>query len=221
MKKVILWMTIFLLFFPLKIDAASCTKGQIQRYEKLANQIQTTYDYVENNNGVLFTITFHNVYEDLYLVDYTTFGSLTTYKNKNNGTIEVSGYEPNKNYTFHVLNNNTLCDTKIISKINVTLPFYNSYYKDPLCEGIETYSLCQKWNNIGKMSRSEFEKSIKEYKIKLEVEDNEDSNIVIEDTIWNQIRNFVANYYIYIITIVILITIVIIYVIQKRKKRLW
>lgn len=217
MKKVILSIITFILFFPLTVDAASCTKDQISRYEKLASDIQATLDYVEKNNDISFTITFHNVHNELYLVDYSTFDNISIYKNAGSSIIEVTDYKPGNSYTFHILNNDKKCTTEIISKITVSVPFYNSYYKDPLCQGIETYSLCQKWNNIGNMSYKDFQKSVNEYKKKLEESDT-NQDIVIEDNLWNQIRNFVANYYLYIVIVIVIIASIIVYIVHKKKK---
>ena len=70
MKKKFLFIALFLLLFPLNINATVCSDNQIKKFEFLAKEIQTTFDYTETSDGILFTVNFHNVDDNLYLVDY-------------------------------------------------------------------------------------------------------------------------------------------------------
>lgn len=220
MKK-LLFITLFVFLLPLNVHASTCSDVQVKRFEFLAKEIQTTFDYTETSNDILFTINFHNVSDDLYLVDYNSSDTLLIYKKEESGLISVPDSKAGTTYTFSVLNENSICDSKIITDIKVTTPNYNKYYKDSLCSGIESYSYCQKWSNIGNVSYEEFKKNVENYKKQQESNNNNIDNNVPEDNNANRIRNFIANNYIYIIIGVALISTVIIALYNNKKKNDW
>ena len=219
MNKKLLILIISLLFIPCTALAEDCTTDQIDRYKKLANEIQTTFDYVEDSEGVKFNINFYNVYKELYLVDYKTFDSLAIYKNNNNPII-AQGYAPGKTYSLSVLNDGSTCKQTIITRISITTPNYNKYYNDPLCEGIETYFYCQKWVNIGSVSYEEFKKNVNNYIKQQEPTKTDDDNKPEDNTV-NRVRSFVANNYIYITLGVVLIALIIVIIYKRKKKYDW
>lgn len=222
MKKLWLVVLFLIICFPSYVLGAACTNEQKERYEALAKEIQTTLDYEEVDGDILFTINFHNVYKDLYLVDFDSATSLMIYPNDSSDVtslVTVSNAKANTTYTFSVLNDDTSCDTRIITRIKVTTPSYNKYYTDSLCEGIQAYSLCQKWSSIGNLSYSEFQKNVQNYRNQLE---SNQSNSIIPDTdnLLN-FRNFIANNYIYIIAVISIITFIVIMLIKKRRRSDW
>ncbi len=216
MKKIIL--ILITLFVPSIVSAAPCTDSQVDRFKKLTNEIQTTFDYVESDDNISFTINFHNVNKNLYMVDYNTGDNITIYKNSELGIISVDNRQPSKTYTFSVTSDNSICDSQIITTLKVTTPNYNKYYKDHLCSGIESYSLCQKWSNVGDISYAYFKKSVENYKKQNEVEEPTiDDNQTIDNI--SVIRNFIADNYIYIVIgMVVLVTIIIIIYKNKHKE---
>lgn len=219
MKKVFLILGFLFAFFPIMVKAYSCSSEQTERYKKLASQIHATYDYKELNNEIIFDITFHNVHSELYIADYDNFDYHVKYTAEK-GIVLAKGYAPSNSYTFKILNKNSVCNTQIISNITVNLPFYNKYSNDPLCAGINEFSLCQKWSNPGSLTEREFKRSVQEYK-KLKQESEQNSQILEEKNNWDKIRDFVAGYYIYIVAGILLITSVIIYVVNNNKKNKW
>lgn len=220
MKKKFLFIALFLLLFPLNINATVCSDNQIKKFEFLAKEIQTTFDYTETSDGILFTVNFHNVDDNLYLVDYNSASTLLIYKKDQNGLISVPECKASTTYTFSVLNENSVCDSKIITKIKVTTPNYNKYYKDSLCSGIENYSYCQKWSNLGSVSYNEFKRNVENYKKQQETNNNTNNNVP-EDNDTNRIRNFIANNYIYIIIGIVVISGVTVLVYNNKKKNDW
>ncbi len=220
MKKIFLVLLLICLWMPIGVFAADCTDSQINRFKKLANEIQTTFDYEEQNGNVSFNINFHNVDKDLYIVDYDTFDLTVIYDSNNSGIIIAPNYEAGKSFTFSVLNNKKVCTASIVTRITVTTPNFNKYYNDPLCSGIETYSLCQKWNNIGNIDYQTFKRKVEDYKHQQEKEepviDNE-----IENNFWNRFRNFIARYYPYMTASAFLIFIVGLIIYKQRKKDEW
>lgn len=217
MKKITLGLVVFLLLFPGAVSAAKCTTEQVDWYKKLAGHIQTTYDYVENDDGsASFEIKFHNVHDDLYISDYKTFDSIYTYKTRENGVVSSVYYPAGGTYTLSVLNFNNVCNTSIISTIKVSLPYYNKYYKRAECQGIETYSLCQKWNNTSNITEEEFVKKITEYK--KQSENNDISDEIEKLTFLQKIWNFIVKYYLIIVLVICLAVGAVIFIIHKKNK---
>ena len=130
-------------------------------------------------------------------MNYSDFDTIKKYRNTG-GVIVANEYAANKTYNFSVLYDGSSCDSYIVKTIKVTTPTYNKYYSDPLCKGIETYSLCQKWNNIGNVSYEDFKTSVTDYK-KQQESNTQITEPMIENNLWNQIRNFIANYYVYLL----------------------
>lgn len=220
MKKKFLFIALFILLFPLNIHATVCSDSQIKKFEFLAKEIQTTFDYIETSDDILFTINFHNVDDNLYLVDYNSSSSLLIYKKDESGLISVPECKTSTTYTFSVLNEDSVCESEIITRIKVTTPNYNKYYKDPLCSGIENYSYCQKWSNLGSVSYNEFKRNVENYRKQQEDNNNTDNNVP-EDNDTNRIRNFIANNYIYIIIGIVVISGVIVILYNNKKKNDW
>lgn len=217
MKKLFLILGLFLTFFPI-VKAYPCSKEQTSRYEKLANQIQATYEYKEVNDEIVFDITFHNVNNDFYIVDYYNLDHLKTYENNGSGVIIADNYLPGNKYRFSILNKKKSCDTKIISEIFVTLPNYNKFYKDDICKDIGEFELCKKWVNNGGISYEHFLKSAKEYKEEKN-EIPEELNNKIEENLFDKIRNFIAAYYVYIIITILILAIIIVYCVHRKRSK--
>ncbi|MBE6138449.1 MAG: hypothetical protein E7173_01730 [Firmicutes bacterium] len=215
MKKAIK-IIIFLLviFFPIQIKGY-CTTEEKLRYSSLASSIVTSYDYVEKDSGVTFSVTIHNVHSDLIVVDNNTGKRYTSKLNKLNN-FTITNLKDGVSYKFDVYANNSSCPYRVYNTLYVTLPKYNKYYKEPICSDASDYLYCQKWAETGNISYDELVELVKNHKKKPDEEiitekDPEDNWIYI-------IGNFWANNYIYISTAIIIICISII-IIKDRKDR--
>ena len=220
MKYYIYFFITIVLLLPFSVDAITCNKEQISRYEKLANQVQTTLEYRETEDGIAFDVIFHNVHNDFKIMDYNSYSYLKPSSDNKEGIIKATNYLPNQSYDFGIVNHDSVCDSKIIRKITITMPYYNSYYKNSLCNGISEFELCKKWVNIGNISYTTFVNSVNEYKKTMESADNI-LDVEIEDNLINNIRNFFAKYYFYIIITILVIISIIMYLINKRRKSFW
>lgn len=210
---------LLLLFSPLTIQAATCSNTQVDIYEKLANQIQTTFDYVETDNSFSFTVAFHNVHDDLYLVNYSDFDHMIIYKDSVDNVLVASNLTPGKTYTFHILNKDKKCASKMIDTITIDVPDYNPYYKDVLCEGIEEFEWCKKWSNVSGVSYETFQNNAQNYKQAKEQENVPDDEPVGDQDVLGQIRNFVANYYMYIVGAIVFVGFIIVIIISKHRNK--
>lgn len=204
-KKIVLLLLIILL--PLSVKAYSCSYTERANLKKIASNVTTSYEFIEDNDTVKFNVTLTNLNSDLYIVDSIT--GYTYYYNGNN-EITLYGYEPGTSIQYKIYTTKTDCYKNYMMIKYVNLPYYNKYYKDELCTG-KNYSICGKWQKVS-LSYDDFVKKINE----LNVEKNNKGTIEDNPSLFDVISNFIFNYYFYIMAgfIIIMIPIEII----KRKR---
>lgn len=217
MRKIIkLILFTLILILPLKVFGA-CTVDDKIRYLSLASNITTSYDYIEANDRVTFSITIHNVHKDLVVKDTVNNKSYSSNRNDlNNYTI--SNLKDGTNYSFSIYAKRGDCSYKLLNTVYVNLPRYNKYYKDPICNGLENYNLCQRWGEIGNINYETFKEKVEEYKketvIEEEIKDNNKKSLSIIESL----GDFWAKYYLYItIGTIVLLTPIIIIVNKKNR----
>lgn len=196
------------LLCPITMKAAICSNSEMVYLQDLAKNILYSYDYVEEGNTAYFNIYFNNMSDGLYLENMDTN---QIYNNSNNGEMVLGRVEQGKQYRFNVYSNN-LCKNVIIRSIYVNLPYYNPYYNDEICKGIENYKFCQKFVNK-QFDYSEFEENVLRYKNQHKQDEiNEDKN---KNNIFDSILNiYLKSYY-----IVLPIIIVIAFFIKRRYEK--
>jgi len=215
MKKLIkLLLFVLLIILPIKISAY-CTTEEKLRYSSLATNIETSYDYVEHENKVTFSITIHNVHSDLIVLDKQTGRRYNSHINKLNN-FTISNLKDGKSYVFEVYANNSDCTYRVYNTLYVTIPKFNKYYKDPVCVDASDYLYCQKWVEVGNVSYDEFVKLVNDYKhqnIEEEIKEEKEENnwIYILGDFW-------AKYYLYISLGTILVCISIIFIKNRQNK---
>ena len=215
MVKVIKNLLLFcvLMLLPLSSQALECDYTEKARLKSLASNINTSYVPIEVDNTVSFNVTISNIYPGLLVVDAKTGIQYTYDETRTNpGEITISNLQPDKTYRYEVYSTNEDCNDSSLNIYYVTLPAYNSFYKDPLCEGISDYKLCNKWYKTN-VTYDEFVKEVTEYKKSLEkveeVKKSDNNNV-------NPIIEFVMQYY---YVFIILFVVAIGYVIYVRRKR--
>ena len=203
--------SLFLFLGISNVNAAACDNALKVDYQNRAKNISYSYTYNDSNNT--FNILFTNITDGLYLTDMDTMQ-----EHKNNGEIIIYNVISGKSYRYGVFTSDrNPCSGSSIYNIYVTLPFYNPYYKDGLCEGINSYKYCKKFINKS-VTYEEFVENVTNYKKSLEKQD--DDTDVLEKTFlekaFDLIVNFYLSYYFIILPIVILITVIAI--IKENKK---
>lgn len=217
MKKIIkLILFTLILILPLKVFGA-CTVDDKIRYLSLASNITTSYDYIEANDRVTFSITIHNVHKDLVVKDTVNNKSYSSNRNDlNNYTI--SNLKDGNNYSFSIYAKRGDCSYKLLNTVYVNLPRYNKYYKDPICNGLENYNLCQRWGEIGNINYETFKEKVEEYKketvIEEEIKDNNKKSLSIIESL----GDFWAKYYLYITIGTIALLTPIIIIVNKKSR---
>ena len=209
--KKLFWLLILLV--PFSIKAVNCDYQDLSRYQQLASNINFSYDYIEANNSVTFNITVSNMPDELYIIDTSTgnvFSKATTGLSE---TI-LYGYQAGTNYRFDIIPYDEYCYGTTLTKY-VNLPAYNSYYLDSVCNGAESFSLCQKWTDVN-LSHEEFVKQVNEYKnSNKQIENN--SEYIQNDFLNKIIVGFLDNYVIILVSIIVVCTIGIIILSKKDK----
>lgn len=213
MKNLIKVSLLFIILVPLSVKGA-CTVEDKMRYNSLATNITTSYEYREKDGNVLFDVTIHNVHKDLVVVETSTNKK---YQSTSSGlsNLLVTNLKDGNSYSFNVYAKTGDCSYRLFNTLYVTTPKYNKYYNDQVCIGASDYYLCQKWAEIGNISYEEFRKQVEEYK-------NPDKEIITDDVDEENnwlyiIGDFWAKYYLYILGGIIIVLLPIVIIIKKRE----
>lgn len=209
-KKALL--VIFLFLGMSHVNAAACDNSMKVEYQNRAKNITYSYTYNDTNNT--FNILFTNITDSLYLIDMNTMQEF-----RNQSEITIYNVIPGNSYRYGVFTSDlNPCSGSSIYNIYVTLPFYNPYYKDSLCDGI-SHKYCQKFINKA-ISYDEFKENINEYRNKL-ISDSDSKKDDLEDKtllekIFDYLLNFYIKYYFVILPLIIIITVIEIIRINKK-----
>ena len=169
--KVILFVFSLLMLMP-NIVSAGCDQNEKSRLQTLASNLNFTYNYTEINqnntfNELKFSITIANIQSEFYIVDQTN-KKIFYYNNKNE--VVINNYNPGSTIEFIVYASSDSCRGERIITNYVTLPPYNPFYKDSVCEGVTDYKLCNRWSRVD-LSYDEFVEKVKNYKEKAKQEE--------------------------------------------------
>lgn len=207
MIKKIYYLALFAVLLVPNIANASCSYEENVRLQKLANNINFNYSFVEESypdsiyKGINFTIIISNLFSDLYIYDNT---SATTYYNTG-GEIVIPEVINGMTHEFKIYSNIDSCKNTFIMTNYVVIPAYNRFYVSSLCKNIENYALCQKWYKHT-LTEDEFASKIKKYKDDLNNQNNEEEPIVIEESLFEQVLYFLAKYNLQIFGSIIIIS---------------
>ena len=209
MKKYYFVIVFLLVLFviPFRVKAA-CSYSDKVKFQKIAGNVNFSYNYVDTQYSVIFNITVSNLKNDIYMVDTST--GRTYYSNNEDFIIE--GYKPGDTIRFDFYIKDSSCMSQTIFSNYVTLPSYNRFYKNTLCEGIENFDYCQKWFKHN-MTYKEFYEGIIAYKnqrtsqVEIPEEKKEWDILIIE---------FWGKYYLFILLGIIAICMIIMYFYDRK-----
>lgn len=241
-KRLTIVVTLILMLFPITKVFAVCPSDSLSELKTLATNINYDYSYTETNNGAIFQVRFTNVHPKLYIYDDI---NKKAYTGDVNGEVKIGNLSPGKQYKFIVRSsdgatssnrqevtviidgkdttivydsgdNNAECQNIDITTKYVNLPYYNAYYKDPLCKGMEQYDICSKWNK-NTMTYDNFQEEIQKLKNQGQ-NDNIKKEKKDEKTLIELIMDFVQQNVILITFSVVLIGIIGILIYRKSKE---
>ena len=115
--------------------------------------------YKISDNKATFDITVANMTNDIYLYD-----SFSDKKYIKTGEFVINDFNDGTKYRFFIKSNDKNCKDEVLLTKYITLPKYNPYYGDPICKGIESYELCQRWGAFNIGSYKEYKSKIEKYK---------------------------------------------------------
>ncbi len=215
MKKHVYMILLLLVFivFP-KYIYADCTNEEMTHFREIRSEFKVSYMLDEEKKQFYMTL-FNPEPENFgYIVKYDT-GDNDTESLDLTSTTEVSLGMPTLTegkYKITIKGKTATCDREL-KNIRITIPKYNMYSEDPLCEGIEEFVLCQKAYNR-ELEYEKFVSRVNNYKIQKAnsekeqlPEEKENKILLILKAVLNYIREN-------LITIIIVITFIILLVIS-------
>lgn len=216
MKKIYIIFLTLIMIIPIRISAyydvddVRCTSDIKSNLKNLANNIEYRLTKNTIDNSTTYDLIFYNVSEKLYLSVNNV-----TYKDRINGlipgsTISIIVYASDQTYCYGY---------KVLTK-NISIPYYNPYFMDSICEGYDDYYLCSENANV-KMSYDDFILNMQKYIKSLEVEVEELPEIIVEEpTIWEIIGRYSLYIYTGLVLIFVIVGVILIKKIKNRKERI-
>ena len=118
---------------------ASCTQEEIDNFKKIQDEFTVTYELNQETKSYDLILTNPEPKKfDYNIQAEVEYGC----KTKQNQTIIQCIGLPAGEYDIQIIGNTETCSTTM-KKITVSLPKYNKFSEDTLCEGIEEFVLCQ------------------------------------------------------------------------------
>lgn len=208
MKKIVLFLSVLMIIYP-NIVKAECTTSEKIMLSKMVNNIQITPIFDESTEN--FNIIISNITPSLYFRDMKT---KTNYIDTG-GEFILYNINPNQSYRLKFFSALPGCYGDTLTSKYVTLPSYNKYYKDPLCEGLGEYKICQKWANYN-ASREQFEieaRSIEKKYVRVEDGNKPEEVKGFYDYLWE----LYETYYYFVLPVIIVGGIIMIHRLRKKE----
>lgn len=216
MKKVI---TIILvsLIINTNIIYAECTTEEQEYYKSIEDKYQTTYVFDKESRTYTMTLTYGDISTFTYIIDNSAieYANIESYDDR----MVISNLIPGK-YGIYVVGTTDSCDD-LFKTEEITLPEYNQYAYDPVCEGIEEFVLCRPTYDK-ELDYDIFISRVNSYKKNKANQDKTDNNTEEKPTIKEWFKdNYMYFIYAIIGIVVLLIIALIIKVIynHERKRR--
>lgn len=184
-----------------------CDYKDLSDYRALANNVNITYSYDMVKGEPIFSITLTNLSEYMYVTDVyrnkTYYNSNFTKENE----LTLTGYTNNQKVKLQIYTRDGGCSDQLLTTKYITIPAYNKFYSDEVCDGVEEYSLCQRWAAVS-IDYDEFVAKVTEYKEKKFARE-EAINFKNKETLLEKIFTFVGEYYAILVCGVIVIVLII------------
>lgn len=202
-----------LFVFPLVTNAATCNSKTMSNISSLANNVNIVYEVDTSKKTPVFTITLSNLTTDMIVFDRN---AAKTYKGFSNTGSELS-IKTNTSGSYSFIIYSKQCKEQVATK-SVSLPTYNVFYGDKLCDGLDTCDVCQKWYGSNK-DRKAFEQGIQECKRKKNIVVEEEEKPVPQDKAWYESLADIFLKFWWAIIILMIVVIGIYYAIRAKQKK--
>lgn len=212
-RKLFILLVLFVLV-PMNVNALMCQNSDKVKYQDMARNIAYSYDSIDKNGRVLFTLTFTNVPTALALRNARS-GNWYFSKGQD---IVITNLEEAGRYRYEVYAiDGQGCDNISLFTFNILLPYYNKYHTDILCDGIEGYELCQKWLN-NQYSYEDWQKKVFAYRKSLIVEPPKTEGKTHIYTTIEKIVDFYGKIYYIVLPVIIIGGMLTIYIYNKKRE---
>lgn len=225
MKKNILWKVVAILicfFIVDNVQAETCSTKELNNLKQLASNIKINYELYDDtyneNHTYYFNIFATNFGKEFYLVDLDgqDFRYMETLEKDGIRNLRIVKEGTDYSLVVYTSNETSCPNTKIVTK-KVIIPYYNDYSKREECQGIEEFSLCQKYYDGYIESEEYFKEQVNKYKNGDIEEPKEEKQSIV-----GQIITLLSNNLVIVIPIAIVLTLIIVVVIMriiKSRKR--
>ena len=192
---------------PLVIKA-QCTDQRMAELNKIAGNVQISYNYDLDENGEpAFHIILSNITDDIYMV-YPSMGGLDTEIISGTNEVIIDGYSGMER-KFSIYSRDLNClDQKIVDKY-IKIPVYNSLSQESLCNKHPEFKYCKTWLNSSITLDDFNEEYEKTYNILTNNHENKNNE--------KQDNDFSIK--LLIIVVVLSVMVLIVYLIFRRIKR--
>lgn len=206
-----------------KVRAESCSTKELNNLKQLAHNIKLSYDLHDDtyneNHTYYFDLSVTNFRKEFYFVDSDgqEFRYMKTLEKDGIRNLRVVKEGTNYNLNVYASNETGCPDTKIVTK-KIEIPYYNDYSQRKECQGIEDFSLCQRYYDGYIESEKYFLEQVEKYK-KGELPDEK---VKGDEGIFASIISFLSSHLLIVIPSVIVLLLVIVVIIRriiKARKR--
>lgn len=204
--KRLLFCFIFLIcyFFPfINTEAEICDDNHVASLKKLANDVEVSYEYIQDDNVVnIYNLTFTGMINDFIVIgDKKQY----SYDSFNEGILSIQKRYGTYQFNFY----SDACPNILLVTKEVKLPKFNTYSLTSECAKLKDYDLdvCDEWYQP-EITDEVFYSMIDKYID----DDNEKIGL------WGEIISFIQKYYLYLVGAVALIIVIIIGIIIYRKR---
>jgi hypothetical protein len=191
------------LFIPINIEAYFCDYNELARLKNIASNINVSYDYIEQEDKMVYTIFFNNIQDGVTIKNVN--GEVLT--NIVEDRVIINDYISDGVDVFTVNGEVPFCKSGELSKIYLNLPFYNKFYKLPVCNNLD-YEYCDRFFRHS-LSEETFIARVNEYKKEI----NDDKE---KETIKKYWFEYINEYYYYTLILIIASSSYAIYVLIKK-----
>lgn len=205
------------------VYAETCSTTELNNLKQLASNIKFTYGLYDDTYNDIHTYYFDifvtNFSQEFYFKDMDGHDFKYIESLEEDGVRRLRTVKEGIRYSIGIYTSNiTKCpDTLIVTK-KIELPYYNDYSQREECEGIEEFSLCQKYYGGYIPSEEYFLKQITKYKNgEINDDGNEKLNLI------EYIVNFFTNNLLIVIPVTSILAVALVLIIRKyvkRKKRI-
>lgn len=209
-----IFLIILFMLFPTYVNASEhgCTNEEKVYWKNLAQNVVASYDAVTTDNKVKFTITFSNLTKDLEIYDLDNKKWYSTTKSE----YTITKTNDNKTYRFDIYTKDNFCGRVSSYTLYASIPAYNKYQNDKLCDGIEDYKLCQKWVSVS-YSYDVWKEKVQAYKDSL-VEDNKPNGKESTTSILEKIIDIYSDIYYIVLPAIVIVGMISIYIYNKKRE---